>query len=463
MSLTTRITSEPTIDLRPTHVRYRVLTLVASLSMLTYLDRICIQRVQGEIQHDLGLTDIEFGFVYSAFMVGYALFEMPVGWLSDIFGARKVILRIVLWWSFFTAMTGAVFNFFPESRLAIPLPWGWITASWGLVSLMLVRFLFGCGEAGVYPTLANVVRTWFPLTERALAQGVILMSNRIGAALSPLVIGVLSDHVGWRWAFVVLGLVGVAWAAMFAAIFRERPAEHPHVNSAELAIIGTPEVAKLHAGPRLPWRPAIRRPTVWAMGLLYMLSIAFGWAFYVTWLPTYLKDVHGLSFRDSQLFMGLQYLCGAMGCLFGGRVSDLILRKTGNIRWSRTLVGMTGLAVAGTCFWIASLSGLPWQTTVALFSIAAFASDMLLAPYWAAITDVGGRFTGTLGGFFNMFALLGAAVFASFIPWLREHGLEWQQVLQIIACAWLTAAALWLFVDAGRPIVPSDEQDVEPT
>jgi len=429
------------------------LALIASLSVLTYLDRVCISRVQGDIQRDLGLSDVEMGAVFGAFMVGYALFEMPVGWLSDMWGTRKVILRIVLWWSFFTALTGGIFNFFPESRLWLPLPWGWTAVGWGFASMVLVRFLFGCGEAGVYPTLANVVRTWFPLPQRALAQGVILMSNRVGAAISPLVIGQLANRYGWRLAFVAFGLLGVVWSMVFARIFRERPAEHPGVDARELALIGTPSVASVHSGPRLPWREALRSPTVWGMAVLYTLAISFGWAFYVTWQPRYFNDVYNIDFQQSELWIGLPYLCGAAGCLLGGRLSDWIVLRTGNLRLARSIMGMVGLAGAGVCFLAASVIDSAWQTAV-LFSIAAFSSDLFLAPFWAAITDVGGRFTGTLAGMFNMLALLGAGMFVTVIPWLLKHDVAWQHVIQIIACAWLAAAAMWLVVDAGKPLLP---------
>ena len=457
MSLTSPKLPKAAIGAPTSHVRFRVLGLLASLSMLTYVDRICIQRLQPAIQHDLHLSDSEFGFVFSAFLWGYALFEVPVGWLSDVWGARKVILRIVLWWSLFTALTGAVYEFWPDSPIALPFGWG--TMSWALLSLILARFLFGCGEAGVYPTLANVVRVWYPLSERGFAQGIILMANRFGSAISPLVVGLLAAWFGWRGAFYTLGIVGVAWAVLFALVFRERPAEHPLVSSDELERIGTPPTARLHGGPKFPLRIALSRVSIWAMGALYMLSISFGWTFYVTWQPKYLEDVYKLSFDDSQWLVGLPYLCGAVGCLLGGRLSDFILRQTGSLRWSRSLVGIGGLSVAGVCFLTASVIHDQWQT-VLLFSLAALASDMFLAPYWAAITDVGGRFTGTLGGAFNMFALLGGGVFASLIPWLRTQNVEWSHVLQVIGFAWLAAAAMWILVDASRPLLPSDEQEV---
>ena len=188
--------------------RYRVLALISGLSCLTYLDRICIARLQGDIRRDLGFSNIEMGFIFAAFIAGYAVAMLPVGWLADRWGPRRVILLIVLAWSLFTGLTGAVQNFWPDAPLWLPLPRGWTAIGWGLVAMVAVRFLFGCGEAGVYPTLAKIVRIWFPVTERGMAQGTIFMCARLGAAFSPLVVGRLSDIVGWRWAFVLLGVVG---------------------------------------------------------------------------------------------------------------------------------------------------------------------------------------------------------------------------------------------------------------
>ena len=459
MSLKVRVSGPPTSDAVGSRVRFRILALVGSLSLLTYLDRICISRLQGEIQRDLGLSDIEMGAVFSAFFVGYALFEIPVGWLSDTLGARGVILRIVLWWSFFTALTGAVLDFFPDSRLWLPLPWGWVGLSWGFVTMVMVRFLFGCGEAGVYPTLSNVVRTWFPLTERAMAQGMIIMGSRFGAAMAPWVVGRLADAFGWRMAFVALGLVGVAWSLLFAKIFRERPADHPGIGRQELARIGIASVAKAHGGPSLPWREALRSPTVWALGAILILSNSFGWAFYASWQARYLLDVHGFKFRDSELWTGLPYLCGAAGTVLGGVLSDQILARTKSIRWARSLVGMVGLGGAGGCFLAASVAHGRWEA-VALLSLAAFSSDLFMAPFFAAMTDVGGRFTGTLVGSINMLGVLGASLFVLYIPWLLKQQVPWQQVLQRIGCALLIASALWLIVDAGRPLLPRDEPRV---
>ena len=444
---------------RPSRIRYRVLGVAASLSLLTYLDRVAITRVQGEIQRDLGFSKEQMGVVLAAFLVGYALFEIPVGWIADRRGARRVILKIVLWWSLFTALTGAVYNFLPGSPLWLPLPGGWVALSWGFATMVAVRFLFGCGEAGVYPALANVVRTWFPVTERAMAQGVIFMSSRVGAAIAPLVIGRLADAVGWRWAFVVLGLLGVVWSTVFARIFRERPADHPGVDGRELALIGPPDPTGAHGGPRLPWREALASRTVWAMAALYVLSISFGWAFYLTSQPRYLEDVYQLSFRDSELWTGLPFLVGAAGSVLGGRLSDLLVRRTGSLRWGRALIAMGGLAGAGACVLAASTIHHQWLA-VTLFSLAFFSSDLSMAPFWATMTQVGGRFTGTLAGFINMVSLIGASLFVALMPWLQARGLSWQQTLQLVAGAWLAAAAIWLLVDAGRPLLPADKPRV---
>jgi len=445
-------TSVPSVPDAISRVRLQILGLACSLSLLTYLDRICISRVQGEIQRDLSLSDIEMGFMFSAFTAGYALFEIPVGWLSDRWGARAVILRIVLWWSFFTALTGAIFNFFPESPLLLPLPWGWIGLSWGFVAMLVVRFLFGCGEAGVYPTLANVVRTWFPASQRAFAQGVIFMSARLGAALAPLIIGRLADAVGWRMAFLVLGLLGVAWSLVFARLFRNEPAEHPGVNSGELAMIGPPDRLRDHAGSRLPWREALASPAVWALTVVYV-SIGCAWSFFPTWQPRYLLDAHGFSFRDSELWTGLPFLCGAAGSLIGGRLSDLIFRRTRNLRFARTVVGVGGCAGAAACMLCATLVDQPQQAVV-LFALASFSNDLVLGPFWGTVTHIGGRYTGTLAGYLNMLGSLGAVCFVPLVPWLLQHGIQWHHVLELMSGLWVIAALAWLSVDTTRPLVP---------
>src|SRR6266542_2060517 len=202
----------------PTRVRFVVLTFICTLAVLTYLDRICISRVHEDIQRDLLISDFQMGLVFSSFIVGYLRFEVPGGWMGDRWGSRRVLTRIVLWWSMFTALTGSVFYF--SWDLFAQLGWEPFVVYLGdryiaipvlsrLFTLMLVRFLFGCGEAGAFPNIARVVGNWFPYQERAAAQGAVWTSARLGAAIAPFVIGRLTDAVGWRRAFWVLGAIGI--------------------------------------------------------------------------------------------------------------------------------------------------------------------------------------------------------------------------------------------------------------
>lgn len=437
-------------------VRFQVLALIGSLSLLTYLDRICISRVQGDIQRELSLSDVEMGFVFSAFIAGYAAFLVPIGWLADLWGPKRIILSIVLWWSLFTALTGTVTNFWPGVALWLPLPGGWMTLSWGFLAMFMTRFLFGCGEAGVYPTLATVVRSWFPASERAMAQGTIFMSARIGATLAPYVIGRLSHQFGWRNAFFTLGAIGVAWSVMFGLLFRNRPEDHPRVSRRELEIIGPTDSPAEQAVARLPWRELLMSPAVWLLSLAYV-NIGCAWSFFPTWQPRYLLHVYEVSYADSELWTGLPFLAGAVGSILGGKLSDSLLRRTQNLRWSRTLVGVCGCAAASACILAAGIVETAPQAAV-LFALASFCNDLVLAPFWATITDLGGRFTGTLAGWFNMLACIATALYIPAVPWLMDQGLEWRHLPLIMAGLWLIAALAWCCADTSRTLVTVDLQ-----
>ena len=197
-------------------VRFQVLAFTVVLAAVTYLDRVCIAQTAGDVKRDLGLSDVQMGYVFSAFTLAYALFEMPSGAWGDRIGTRRVLTRIVVWWSFFTALTGAA-N--------------------GLVMLLIVRFLFGAGEAGALPNAARVLRVWFPDSNRARAQSVIATSMLLGGTIAPVASQAMINVLGWRGTFGVFGLVGVVWAIAFYAWFRDDPGTHPAVNDAERSLI----------------------------------------------------------------------------------------------------------------------------------------------------------------------------------------------------------------------------------
>ena len=240
--------------------------------MITYIDRVCIMQVQDEIQYDLGITDAQFSWVFSAFALAYALFEVPTGWLGDRLGSRKVLIRIVLCWLVFTALTGLV---------------------WGFISLLIVRFLFGLGEAGAYPNMARGARNWFPFNERGRAQGMIWTFGRWGGAIAPALIVALAEPFvwlglpGWRGAFILLGLMGLLWVWGFAKWYRDMPRQHPAVNNAELAWIEGQKPVSDKTAP-LSWSAILTSPTLWSLSFMYFCSNA-GWSFFITYVTKYLK------------------------------------------------------------------------------------------------------------------------------------------------------------------------------
>jgi MFS family permease len=478
----------------PTGVRLGVLAFACTLSLLTYLDRVCISRAAKEIQEDLGFTAQEMGLVFSAFLLGYLLFEVPGGWMGDRWGPRRVLTRIVLWWSVFTTLTGCVWAASGRSLLGfagrgIPI---FVDS---LTLMLLVRFLFGAGEAGAYPNLTRVVRNWFPFHERAFAQGGIWMSARLGGACAPVIIGRLSAALGWRQAFAVLGGIGIAWAVAFRLWFRDTPREHPACNEAERNLIeGGSRVLELrvdipkriapseaittqaavegiqvvpdrplaiteegHAWP--PLGALVSSLTLWGLGLA-AAAVSFAWYFLPTWQPKYLLDVYGISYEGSEVLTGLPFLCGAAGALLGGRLSDLLVRRTGSRRWGRSLLGVGGFTAAGLCVLASGFVSAAWQA-MALWCLASLCNDLAIPVIWAVCADVGGRFSGTVAGIMNTVGGIGGMLSPALIPLVLtvlppdySAALRWRLIFAGLSVSWFVGAAAWLIIDAGKPIVP---------
>ena len=449
----------------PSRIRFRVLGFACSLSLITYLDRICIMRARSDIQNDLGFSTTQMGWVFAAFLVGYTLFEVPGGWMGDRWGSRRALVRIVLCWSAFTALTGCIWSFRLDSGLVASLGSTHVPLVVDALGVMLlVRFLFGAGEAGAYPNLTRLVSDWFPFRERAFAQGGIWMSARLGGAIAPLVLGRLAALIGWRQAFWVLGGVGLVWAWFFWRRFRDRPEQHPECNDAERRLVsGQEERAPGPAavGPAVPL-PA-SSALLSAVSIVAVCSasfwVCFGWYFYPTWQPLYLEEVH--AYRpdgwQSELLSGAPFLCGALGSLIGGGLSDRLVPLVGK-RWGRSLIGLAGFGGAGLC-----VLGTGFATStvgaVALLCLAFLVNDLAIPVIWATCADIGGRFVGTLAGLMNSVGGIGAFLSPLLIPyvlvWLPETlsaGQRWRIIFMGLAGAWFLAALAWLFIDAGRPL-----------
>ena len=444
---------------KPTLVRYQVLAWMCALSMITYIDRVSIKQVGGDIRSALSITEEQFAWVFAAFALSYSLFEVPSGWLGDRLGPRRVLTRIVMCWSLFTALTGCVFAFTFDSDLRIPLPelhlFQWTTQGLevpllinGFLLLLVIRFLFGMGEAGAYPNIARALRSWFPFARRGRSQGLLWMFGRWGGAAAPLAIGGLAWLVGWRGAFLAFGLVGLVWVVLFNRWYHDAPAEHPAVNAAELELLseaGRPG----EKPPPLSWRTMLRSPTLWCLCGMYFFSNC-GWCFFITWDVEYYKQVLQLDGLGLSLASGAPLFCGGIACVLGGFLTDRQVRIWGR-RWGRTLQGCAACGLGATFFVLALL--VPWAVaSVACLCLASFMKDFAMAASWSTCLDIGHRYSGTVSGFMNMVGNLGTFFSPPIVAYLARHG-AWDLALVYSAAMFLTAAVCWLFINPRRVIV----------
>jgi len=417
-----------------------MLGFVIVLAIITYIDRVCISQAAPSIRRDLGFTEAQMGWVFAAFGISYALFEIPGGWMGDRYGPRSVLMKVVVFWSIFTAATGAAWNF---------------------LSMVVCRFLFGAGEAGCFPNVTKIFTIWLPSTERVRAQGILWLSARWGGAFTPLLVAWVLGFMTWRNAFVLFAALGIFWSIGFYRWFRDRPADHPGVNAGELALMdGAERNAPSHA--QVPWRRLCTNPTVLLLWLQYF-CMSYGWYFYITWLPTYLRDARGVSLEKSALLAGLPLFFGGVGCFVGGWVAKRLAERSGNVRRARRWVACTGLVLAGSLLVVATRISDPVLAMVAI-GLASFGNDLAMAPDWAACMDVGGRLAGSLSGSMNMMGNLGGAVGPLVVGYILTNSkvtpdapptLEgWTTAFLVAAAVYGVGAVAWLFID---PVTPLEE------
>ncbi len=409
--------------------RYWFLVLAFLMSVITYLDRVCIAVAAPEMSRELGLSAMQMGYAFGVFALAYAIFEIPGGWLGDRIGQRKVLTRIVACWSIFTILTGMVRGYW---------------------ALLATRFVFGAAEAGAFPNLSRALARWFPRSERARANGVMWMGARIGGSVAPPLAAWLIAVIGWRLTFGVFGLTGLVWCVVFRPWFRDDPADHPSVTAAELAAIRRDAAPPRPAASR-PWRRICTSGNLWALFWMYFCS-AYGFFFFVTWLPTFLMQDHGLTLEKSGLYAALPLGFGAAGCLAGGVVSDWLIRRTGNLKWSRRAIGVFAFVLAAAGFGLASMARDPLSAVLCL-AFAQGAHDLALPVAWATVVEVGGRFGGATGGFMNMASSISAMLSSVSAAWLAAAFGSFHVMLAAAAATYFVGALLWLRIDPTQPVI----------
>ena len=419
----------------PSRARYLVLAFVIAAYFITYIDRVLLSVAEPFIEQSFGFSTITMGWVLFCYSIAYAAFQIPGGWFGDRVGPRLALTCVVIWWSIFTAATGWVWNF---------------------VSLIVARSLFGAGEAGCFPNLTRAFTTWLPSRERERAQAILWLSARWGGAFTPLLVAFFLDYVTWRRAFEIFGLVGIIWAIAFYRWYRDDPRTHPSVNEAELALLPSPARTATVHGP-IPWGRFLSRPAVWLLWIQYV-CLCYGWWFYITWLPTYLRDARGLGLKQGALLAGLPLFLGGLGCLVSGYLAPHLARRTGSVAQARRILAVTGFLCASMAIIVFTRLENPTLAILAL-SISSFFNDFVMPTSWAACMDMGGRYSGTLSGSMNMMGNIAGGfsplVVGYLLAWTAN---DWTLTFYISSAIYLIGGVCWLFLDSHTSI----EDDLEP-
>ena len=444
----------------PTRTRYWVIVFAILLAVIQYIDRVAISQAMPDIAKEMKLTDGQKGAIFSAFGLAYALFEIPTGWLGDKIGARKVLIRVVLWWSFFTAATG------------------W---AWNHVSMVVTRFLFGAGEAGCFPNLTKAFSTWLPIQERTRAQALMWMGARWGGAFTPLLVVAVMAFVSWRTAFLIFALLGVVWAIIFYFWFRDNPRDHKGVNAAELELLK--DNAQNVAGHGdVPWRELVTSPTMWLLWAQYF-CLSYGWYFYVTWLPDYLKSERGMEIKSnavmkwladllegslspemtlkvlSAALAGIPLLFGGFGSLVAGIISSRLLARGGSVTRIRRTFACTGFIGAATLLMISFYIKDPLLAMLSM-GMASFCNDLTIPGSWTTCMDVGGKYAGTVSGSMNMMGNFGGMAGPMVVGLVLQFtNRDWQLTFMISSIIYVLGAFCWLFIDPVTPLEKSKHEN----
>ncbi len=420
--------------------RWYILSLISLMYLITYLDRVNISAAAPVISEEFGFDKITMGAIFSAFVWAYALFQVPGGWLSDRFGPRTVLAGIVAYWSVMTAVTAA---------------------ATGAISFIVVRFMFGVGEAGAFPGATRAMQLWFPREERGFVQGITHSASRLGAAIAPpLVVSVMSIF-GWRAVFYICGSIGLTWAVWWFVSYRNLPEEHDLVNPAELRHIrGVDEKGDARAADvqtraaDVPWGTLLRSPNMWAIMCAYFTYVYCLWIF-LSWLPSYLVEFRHFTLIKIGIFASLPLFAGVIGDTVGGLATDWLLKKTGNARLARRSVAIVGLLGCAVCIVPAALTA---DAYVAVYCLtgAMFFLECTIGPSWAVPMDAGGKFSGSVSGMMNMAGNIGGALSPLVFGALAQYG-NWEAPFIVAAVLLVLGAAVWAFwLDPLRSVVEEE-------
>lgn len=362
-----------------------VLFLLCLMYFITYVDRVNVGTAAPVIKADLGLTNTQLGLIFSAFAYPYAVFQIIGGAMADKWGARRTLFVCGLIWAAATVATGFV---------------------GGVVSLFLARFILGFGEGATFPTATRAMQSWVPKDQRGFAQGITHSFARFGNAVTPPLVVLLMFYVGWRGAFVILGIASIAWVVVWYVYYRDNPRDHKAITAEDLSRLTIQERGPAGPKPPVPWRRLVPR-----MAPVTLTYFCYGWSLwlYLNWLPSFFKDGYGLDIKNSALFASGVFFAGVVGDTLGGVVSDRILKKTGDLQRARRNVICFGMLGAALC-----LSGVFFTKELTLVAILLsggfFFLELVIGPIWSVPMDIAPQYAGTASGLMNFGSALAAIV-----------------------------------------------------
>ena len=416
-------------------------------------------------------SEANLRWIFWAFLFAYAIFGIPSALVGDVFGPKKTLIFIVLWWSLFTAITGF-----------IAYEVGGVVLG-GLALLLVIQFLFGMGEAGAFPNITRALHNWMPFAERGFAQGAVWMSGRLMGGLTPLVWLLLTSYLGfnWREVFWLFGGIGLVWCVLYTLWFRNRPEEKASVNKAELALIHAGRQDLGAGSGHVPWLRMLTSTNLWALCLMYF-CMSYAWWFSIMYLPTFLQEqrrVPADSFIGS-IYKGGPLILGAVGCLLGGWLTDKYIRWTNNRKWGRRLFGIVGHSLCAVC-WLACLFTTEAFPFALAISLAAFFNDLPMGAAWSSCQDIGKRCSSIVAGAMNTIGNIGGALASLVTGYIIEGFLNayagslavkveqltaqqkilakqpaYQVCFVIYALVYVVAVLLWLRINSTESIVPED-------
>ncbi len=420
-----------------TNIRWLLIFWLFVLSAVAYLDRVNLSIAGAKISEEFAVSNVRLGFVFSAFLLGYALFQTPAGWLADRFGPRRVLTGGVVWWGIFSALTAAV-----SHNVANPV-----------MVLLVIRFLLGAGEAIIYPASNQFVARWIPSQERGTANGMIFAGVGIGAGVTPPLISYVMLHYGWRSSFLISALIGLAVGAVWYLAARDTPESHSGVSTSELAHIQAGisiSPASKNSGVH-SMTVILSSPIVWILSFAYFCFGYVAWVFF-SWFYLYLAKVRGVDLKSSALYATLPFLAMAICSPLGGAISDFLTRRLGS-RIGRCTMAVIGFSL--TAIFIV-LGAAVQDTRVASIVLAGGAGSLYLSQssFWAVSADLGQRSSGSLSGFMNMANQIGGMITVSLTPFIADR-FGWSAGFNVAAAIAGLGAVAWLLINPAKTLSPA--------